>query len=45
MLIYLDNNATTRTDPSVLQAMLPFFSEQFGNASSAHAFGREGAEP
>ncbi|MCP3392427.1 cysteine desulfurase NifS [Bradyrhizobium sp. CCGB12] len=39
--IYLDNNATTRTDPSVLQAMLPFFKEQFGNASSTHAFGRE----
>ena len=39
--IYLDNNATTRTDPSVVAAMLPFFSEQFGNASSAHAFGSE----
>ncbi|MFB9267590.1 cysteine desulfurase NifS [Bradyrhizobium erythrophlei] len=41
MPIYLDNNATTRADPSVVQAMLPFFTEQFGNASSAHAFGRE----
>ncbi|WP_375778984.1 cysteine desulfurase NifS [Bradyrhizobium sp. ma5] len=41
--IYLDNNATTRTDPSVVQAMLPFFTEQFGNASSAHAFGGEAA--
>lgn len=39
--IYLDNNATTRTDASVVAAMLPFFSEQFGNASSAHAFGSE----
>ncbi|WP_028137107.1 cysteine desulfurase NifS [Bradyrhizobium japonicum] len=39
--IYLDNNATTRTDPSVVAAMLPFFSEQFGNASSAHGFGSE----
>jgi cysteine desulfurase len=39
--IYLDNNATTRTDPTVVAAMLPFFSEQFGNASSAHAFGSE----
>ncbi|WP_439360210.1 aminotransferase class V-fold PLP-dependent enzyme [Bradyrhizobium sp. DASA03007] len=41
MPIYLDNNATTRTDPSVVQAMLPFFTEQFGNASSTHAFGDE----
>ncbi|WP_420840808.1 cysteine desulfurase NifS [Bradyrhizobium quebecense] len=43
MPVYLDNNATTRTDPSVVQAMLPFFTEQFGNASSAHAFGGEAA--
>lgn len=39
--IYLDNNATTRTDPDVVAAMLPFFTEQFGNASSTHAFGSE----
>jgi cysteine desulfurase len=39
--IYLDNNATTRTDTSVVAAMLPFFTEQFGNASSAHTFGSE----
>ncbi|MDE5458353.1 cysteine desulfurase NifS [Bradyrhizobium sp. CSA112] len=39
--IYLDNNATTRTDPCVLQAMLPFLTEQFGNASSTHTFGSE----
>ncbi|MFH1346115.1 MAG: cysteine desulfurase NifS [Pseudomonadota bacterium] len=39
--IYLDNNATTRTDPAVVAAMLPFFSDQFGNASSSHAFGNE----
>jgi cysteine desulfurase len=31
--IYLDNNATTRADPAVVAAMLPYFSEQFGNAS------------
>ena len=40
-MIYLDNNATTRTDPAVVDAMLPFFSRQFGNASSSHAFGSE----
>ncbi len=39
--IYLDNNATTRADPAVVAEMLPYFSEQFGNASSAHAFGSE----
>ena len=44
-LIYLDNNATTRTDPAVVEAMLPWFSERYGNASSAHVLGHlsEGA--
>jgi len=37
--IYLDNNATTMVSPEVLEAMLPFFSEQFGNPSSMHRFG------
>lgn len=38
--IYMDNHATTRCDPRVVEAMLPFLSEQFGNpASSTHGFG------
>jgi len=39
--VYLDNNATTRADQAVIAAMLPYFAEQFGNASSTHAFGAE----
>ena len=40
--IYLDNAATTRVDPRVVQEMLPWLSEKFGNpASSSHAYGRE----
>ena len=39
--IYLDNSASTRVHPSVIEAMLPYFSECFGNASSLHGAGRD----
>ena len=38
--VYLDNAATTPVDPDVVEAMLPYLREHFGNASSVHAFGR-----
>lgn len=42
--IYLDHNATTPVDPAVLEAMLPYFTEAFGNPSSVdHAYGHEAA--
>jgi len=41
MKAYLDNGATTRTDPKVVEAMLPFFTERYGNPSSIHQMGQE----
>ena len=39
--VYLDHSATTPTDPRVVEAMLPYLTEKFGNASSVHFFGQE----
>ena len=40
-LVYADNNATTRVDDKVLEEMLPYFKEFYGNPSSIHTFGRQ----
>lgn len=40
----MDHGATTRPDPEVVNAMLPFFNELYGNASSLHTFGQEAAQ-
>jgi len=40
-MIYFDNNATTQVAPEVLEAMLPFLKEHWGNPSSAYAFGHD----
>lgn len=42
--VYLDHNASTPVHPEVIEAMLPYFGERFGNPSSIHAFGREARE-
>ena len=39
MQVYMDNNATTMVDPQVVEAMLPFYTELFGNPNSLHKFG------
>lgn len=40
-IIYLDNNSSTRIDPEVLEEMMPFLTERYGNPSSAHRFGAQ----
>jgi Aminotransferase class-V len=42
--VYLDYNATTPTDPRVVEAMLPYLSTHFGNPSSGHRYGAAPAE-
>src|SRR5213593_3137054 len=42
--IYLDSNATTPLDPAVIEAMLPYLREHFGNPSSTHAYGKAAHE-
>ena len=41
MRVYLDNAATTQLEPKVIEAMMPYLQQFYGNPSSIHSFGRE----
>ena len=43
-VVYTDNNATTMVAPEVIEAMLPYFTEYYGNPSSMHSFGGQVAK-
>ena len=43
-IVYLDNNATTEVDPAVIEAMMPYLTDFYGNASSAYRFGTQVAD-
>ena len=42
--VYLDSGASTQVDPRVVEVMLPYFNEKYGNASSMHTYGRDAKE-
>ncbi|MGL4534585.1 MAG: cysteine desulfurase family protein [Fusobacteriaceae bacterium] len=44
MKVYLDNNATTKLDRDILDKMIPYMTDYYGNASSMHSFGKESAQ-